>query len=130
MKSDDAPKSAYEIAMEKLRRQDRDRGETTAVPLSDEQKLRIADIRRKHEARLAEREILFRSERAKAAASEEAEALEKVEREYSKDRQRIEAQRERDIAAVRGEGAAGGGPGAASPPREGRRHRSETRKRP
>ena len=124
MKTDDVPRSAYEIAMEKLRRQDRDRGETAAVPLSDDQKLRIADIRRKHEARLAEREILFQSERATAMASEEAEALAKVEQEYSKDRQRIEAQRERDIAAVRGEAPGEGGTRAGSARRSSKRPRS------
>jgi hypothetical protein len=123
MKTDDEPRSAYEIAMEKLRRQDKDRGETAAVPLSDDQKLRIADIRRKHEARLAEREIVFQSERAKAMASEEAEALGKVEQEYSKDRQRIEAQREREIAAVRAEAPGGKDTGAGPARRPARRPR-------
>ena len=36
--SEDAPKSAYELAMEKLRRQDRDEGRDEPEPLSDDQK--------------------------------------------------------------------------------------------
>ena len=109
MAKDEAPKSAYEITLEKLRRQDRERGEEAQASLSDEQKSRIAEIRRRHEAHLAEREILFRAERAKAAASDAPEALEKVEKEYARERERIEARREREIAQARA--AAGGAPG-------------------
>src|SRR5207245_3208629 len=99
--TDDTPKSAYEIALEKLKRQDRERGEQATVPLTSEQKERIAEIRRRHEARLAELEILFSSERGKALASGEPEAIEKVEKEYAQERERVTAQREREVAAAR-----------------------------
>ena len=108
MAKDEAPKSAYEITLEKLRRQDRERGEEAQTSLSDEQKSRIAEIRRRHEAHVAEREILFRSERAKAAASGDPEALEKIEKEYARERERIEVRRDREIAQARA--AAGGAP--------------------
>lgn len=99
---DDAPKSAYEIAMAKLKQQDRDKGEAAPASLTDDQKRRIAEIRRKCEARVAEREILFRGERARAAADPEGAAkLEQVEKEHLSDRTRFEAERDRDIAAVR-----------------------------
>jgi imidazolonepropionase-like amidohydrolase len=116
----DAPKSAYEIAMEKLKERDRERGESAPATLSGDQKARIAEIRRVHEARIAEREILFRGERGKAIArlEEDPEALKKVEQEYARDRRRIEEEREAKIAAVRSQGS--GGAAAGAPSRKGR----------
>jgi hypothetical protein len=105
--TDDAPKSAYEIALEKLRQRDRERGEAAPAALTDEQKRRIAAIRKTYEARLAEREILHRSERERALADPEAEEkLHKLEEDFVKDRRRIEERRDREIEAVRG-GVAG-----------------------
>ncbi len=119
--SDDAPKSAYEIALEKLKRRDRERGESAPAALTDGQKKSIAELRKLYEARLAEREILHRSERVKLLSHPEgAEKLEKLEEEYVKDRRRIEEQLDRAIEAARaGSGTAGekqgrgraGGPG-------------------
>ena len=100
--SDERPKSAYEIAMEKLKARDRERGETVPVSLTDGQKKRIAEIRRVHEARLAEREILHRSEKTKLLSEPEgADKLTALEEEYVRDRRRIEEQRDRAIEAVR-----------------------------
>jgi hypothetical protein len=104
--SDDAPKSAYEIALEKLRQRDHERGETAPAALTEEQKKSIAGIRKVFEARLAEREILHRSERAQLLSQPEGEEkLEKVEEEYGRDRHRIEEQRDRAIEAARAAGA-------------------------
>jgi imidazolonepropionase-like amidohydrolase len=98
----DAPKSAYELALEKLSRQDRERGEDAPAPLTDDQKREIAEIRRVYEARLAEREILHRSDRQKALEhTETPEKLEQIEEAYLKDRRRIEAEREAKIARAR-----------------------------
>ena|SRR2546422_7361975 len=103
--SDDAPKSAYEIALEKLKQRDRERGETAPTALTDEQKKAITDIRKVFQARLAEREILHRSERAGLLSQPEGEEkLQALEDEYVKDRQRIEEQRERAIQAARAGG--------------------------
>ena len=100
--SDDKPKSAYEITLEKLKRQDRARGEAAPAALSDGQKKTIAEIRRVSQARLAEREILYRSERTKILSDPEGAAkLEKIEEEYAADRRRIDADRDRQIEAVR-----------------------------
>jgi len=100
--SDDKPKSAYEITLEKLKRQDRARGDAAPATLSDGQKKAIAEIRRVSQARLAEREILHRSERAKILSDPEgAPKLEKIEEEYAADRRRIEEDRDRQIEAVR-----------------------------
>jgi len=119
--SDDRPKSAYEIAMEKLQQRDRERGENAPAALTDEKKKAIAGVRKVFEARLAEREILHRSERAKLQSDPEGEEkLAKLEAENARDRQRIEEQRDRAIEAARagtvipGEGR---GRGRASGPR-------------
>jgi hypothetical protein len=96
----DAPKSAWEIALEKLKRQDRERGERGPATLSPAQKKAIAEIRARFKARLAEVEILDRSNRAKAAGDEEA--LLKLDEELAIERRRIEDQQEREIAKVKG----------------------------
>jgi hypothetical protein len=99
----DAPKSAWEIALEKLQKQDRERGETGPASLSAGQKKSIAEIRARFQARMAEVEILHRSNLAKAGG--DAEALEKLEEEFRIERRRIEDQREREIAKTRGGGS-------------------------
>lgn len=101
--ADKEPKSAYELAMEKLRQRDRERGETAPASLTEGQKKQIAEIRQIYEARLAEREILFRSEKAGALAkaADDPEAPGKVEEAYGRDRRRLEEEREAKIAKVR-----------------------------
>ncbi len=101
----DAPKSAWEIALEKLQKQDRERGETGPAALSAGQKKSIAEVRARFQARLAEAEILHRSNQAKAAG--DAEALEKLEEEFRIERRRIEDQREREVAKARSGGGRG-----------------------
>ena len=98
MAEDEAPKSAYELALERLRRKDREEG-VEERPLSDEQRARIAELRRVYEARLAEREILHHSSLRKAAG--DPEAAEKLEEEYRRDRERIASERDRKIEAAR-----------------------------
>jgi len=95
----DAPKSAWEIALQKLEKQDRERGTTSPDPLSDDQKKQIASARQRSQAKLAEAEILHHDQRRKAR--EDPEALEKVEEEYRIERRRIEDAREREIDRIR-----------------------------
>ena len=95
----DQPKSAWEIALEKLKKQDKDRGESAPTALNAAQKKAIADIRARFQAKLAEAEILHRANVAKAAG--EAEAIDKLEEELRIERRRIDDQREREIAKVR-----------------------------
>ena len=93
-------KSAYEIAMEKLRKQDAERGETQPL-LTRKQKDEIAQIRQHYQAKLAEREILYQSELRRARASKDPEAVRPVEEGYRRDRSRIENDMEAKIRAVR-----------------------------
>jgi len=94
---DEAPKSAYELAMARLRKKDQEEG-VVERPITDEQKAALAEARRVCEARLAEREIMHRSQRARAA---DPETLEKVDQEYRRDRERITYDRDRKIEEIR-----------------------------
>ena len=97
--SEDKPlKSAYELAMERLRAQDREAGVEDSKPLSDEQKEAIAELRRKAKARLAELEILHRKD---VAAAADPEKLTELEERYETDRRRVESSLESGIARVR-----------------------------
>lgn len=95
----DAPKSAWEIALEKLEKQDRERGAAGPGPLSDDQKKAIAALRQRFQAKLAEAEILHHDHRHKAL--DDPEAIAKAEEEYRIERRRIEEQRDREIERVR-----------------------------
>jgi hypothetical protein len=97
----DRLKSAYELAIEKLSTKDKKSGSKSTAPekLSPRQKERIAQIRRETEAKLAEREILFRSERR--SAGHDPEALEKLEEGYRRDRESALSQQEVRIKEVK-----------------------------
>jgi hypothetical protein len=94
---DEAPKSAYEIILERLQKKDREDG-VEERPLTAEQKDRIADVRRVYEARLAEREILYQSARRKA---QDLETLDRLEQEYQRDRERTSSERDRKLEEAR-----------------------------
>jgi len=96
--SDDGPKSALELAMERLRKKDKEAG-VDATPVTDAQRAAIAEARSVSEAKLAEREILFKS---KMAAVREPEVLKVLEQEYRRDRERITSDRDRKIEEIRG----------------------------
>ena len=97
MPTDDAPKSAYELAMERLRKKDKDEGVEERA-LTTAQREAIAEARKVAEARLAEREILHAS---KMRGVLEPEAREALELEYRRDRERIVSDRDRKIDDVR-----------------------------
>jgi hypothetical protein len=95
---DDAPKSALEIAMARLRQKDAERGEQ-AAPLTDEQKARIAEVRQAAQAKLAQEDILYKASLAKTW---EPEARAKLEAEHRLDVQRINDDADRKIEKIRG----------------------------
>src|SRR6266581_6096715 len=97
MPKDDAPKSAYELAMERLRKKDREEGVEERA-LTPAQRDAIAEARKVAEARLAESEILHAS---KMRGVVEPEAREALELEYRRDRERIVSDRDRKIDDVR-----------------------------
>ena len=93
----DGPKSAYELAMERLRQKDREAG-VEERPLTEKQKAAIADARQVYQARVAEREILHQDAVRKAQSREE---LEKLESELAIDRDRLANDRDRKISEIK-----------------------------
>lgn len=91
-------KSAYELALERLESQGIERPREEA--LSDETREQMAEVRRRADARLAELEILHRDKLKKLPPDPAAIAEE--EEHYRRERQRIEDERERKVAALRG----------------------------
>ena len=96
--SDGAPKSAFELAMEKLKRQDEAAG-VEPVALTDAQIAAIAEARRAYSARVAESEILLRSA---LAAAVDPNALEEIHANHRRDLARFATDRDRKIARIRG----------------------------
>jgi hypothetical protein len=92
------PKSAYDLAMERLEAADRESG-VKETSLSGAQKEAIAEARRVAASRLAEQEILFRDAMRKIADPAERE---KAEDEYRINRKRIEDDQDRAIESIRG----------------------------
>jgi hypothetical protein len=98
--SDDRPlKSAFEIAMERLKEKDRQEGIAESKPLTDAQKEEIAHLRREAKAKLAELEILHRDTLAETGG--DPEKIREVEEKYRIDRERVESSLESKIALVR-----------------------------
>jgi hypothetical protein len=91
-----APKTSFDLAMERLRASDP--AGTDEKPLTAAQKEEIAEARRVAAARLAESEILFRDSLKKIVEPAERE---KAEAEYQIDRQRINDDRDRALEAIR-----------------------------
>lgn len=91
------PKSALEIVMERLRQKDAASGEEQRQ-LSGEQKAAIAEVRQISEAKLAEREILFKSALARTFDPAERATLED---EYRRDVARFHEEREQKIEKIR-----------------------------
>jgi hypothetical protein len=90
-------KSAYELAMERLRQKDKDAG-VEERPVTEEQKAAIADLRSLYESKLAEREILYQSALARTP---DPEAREVITQEYRRDRERLVSERDRRIEESR-----------------------------
>jgi len=90
-------KSAYELAMERLRRRDADAG-VDHRPLTDAQKAAVAEIRSFYQAKLAELEILHQSKVRAIADPAEREML---ETEFRRERERLTGERDRKVDAAR-----------------------------
>lgn len=93
----DVPKSAYELAMERLKKQDAEAG-IVQQKLTDEQKAAIAEARSVYEARVAERQILHRDKRLTTFDPAE---VEKMEEEYRRDMERFATDRDAKIRRIR-----------------------------
>ena len=95
--TDSAPKTAYELSMERLRQKDKEGG-VVEHPLTDDQKKAIAEARRVYEAKVAEREILHRDALRQAKSHEE---VQKLNEELARDRDRFGRDRDAKIEEIR-----------------------------
>jgi hypothetical protein len=97
MADDRAPKSAFELAMERLRKKDADAG-IERQPVTDAQKAAVAEIRNFYESKLAEIEVLHQGRmRASVDVDERAAA----EQEYRRERERLTTERDAKVEKAR-----------------------------
>jgi len=93
----DAPKSALELVLERLRKKDAEAG-VVDTPLTDAQRAAIAEARSVYEARVAERRILHESAVTRTVDPEERQALDDG---FRRDLERFESDRESKVRKIR-----------------------------
>jgi hypothetical protein len=97
MTDDAAPKSAYELAMERLRKKDAEAG-VERQPVTDAQKAAVAEIRNFYEAKLAELDVMHQS---KMRASVDPNARDTLEQEFRRERERLTSERDAKVEKAR-----------------------------
>ncbi len=95
--NDDAPKSAVELAMARLRKKDADAG-TIEAPLTDAQRAAIAEARQLSAARRAQVEIMHQSSLTGAL---DLETVARLKDELRRDTDRMARELDEKIAAIR-----------------------------
>jgi len=93
-------KSAYELAMERLEQSQ------PSIKLSDEQRAQLAEISRKYEAKIAERQVFLGDQITKARESGDLGAVEQLERQLGLEVRRLEQDAEDEKEKVRRSGDA------------------------
>src|SRR6266576_258766 len=99
MTDDAGPKSSIELAMERLRKKDAEEGVTTR-PMTDQQKIAIAEVRSLYDSRIAEQEILQQSAMRNLAGAD-PEAVEEVSRRFRRERERLASERDAKVEKIR-----------------------------
>lgn len=84
-------KSAYELAMSRLEKT------TPAVSLTNDQKIRLAEVDREIDAKIAEKKIFLEDQLAKATLHEQDE----IRRQLTSELARLEEKREREKNKIR-----------------------------
>ena len=97
MSDDTGPKTAYELAMERLRKKDGDAGIERQV-VTDAQKAAIAEIRNVYEAKLAQVEVLHQ-DRLRSTFDPQERAV--LDAQYRHDRERLTSERDAKVAKAR-----------------------------
>jgi hypothetical protein len=97
-----AMKSAYELAMERLKKS----APAEGPELTPEQKEQLAEVDRVFQGRLAEREIFLKQRLAEAQSAGQAEEVEKIRQQMTGERARLTEEREDEKNKIRR--AAGG----------------------
>lgn len=89
-------KSAYELAMERLAKND-----PAATPLTAEQKSRLGEIDRVYQGKIAEREIFLKQQLRSALAAQNLEEADKIRKQIAGEKARLEEEREDEKERVR-----------------------------
>ncbi len=95
-----SPKSALELALEKLDAQD----EFAVQKLTGEQKEQIAEIRRKYQARIADQEISFQAKIRQALSEGELDKVDQLQSNLKSEKERSEEEMERAVQKVKQSG--------------------------
>ena len=90
-------KSAYELAMERLSKSD----PSSTRPLTAEQRAKLAEVDRVYQGKVAEREIFMKQRLEQALAAQNAEDVEKIRKQISSEKARLEEERESDKDRIR-----------------------------
>jgi hypothetical protein len=97
MSEDSAPKSAYEVAMERLRKKDEAAG-VVETPLTDAQKTAITEIRSLYGAKLAEADLQHQD---RLRATFDPAVHEALDLEYRRERERLTGEMDAKIEKAR-----------------------------
>jgi hypothetical protein len=97
MANDGAPKSAIELAMERLRKKDEAAGITTRA-LTDAEKAAIAEVRSLYDSKIAEQQIL--QESALKRVFDPAER-EEIDRQFRREKEHLVFERDAKIEKIR-----------------------------
>lgn len=90
-------KSAYELAMERLQAEDPD----STPALSDEQREEIAEISKRYQAKIAEREIFLNKQLVDARSKGEFNEIESIGKQIASEKARLEEEMEAEKEKVR-----------------------------
>lgn len=90
-------KSAYELAMERLAAADPE----AVTPTTDEQREALAELDRKYQAKVAEKEVFLEQKIGQARREGDSEAVAQIERQLQNERERLAAEREAGKERVR-----------------------------
>lgn len=93
----EGPRSAIEIALERLREKDAREG-IEHRPLTEEQKAAIAEVRNFYEAKLAQEEVMHKSALSRVF---EPDVRTRIQEQYTRSRQRSIADRDAKIERIR-----------------------------
>jgi hypothetical protein len=97
--ADQGPKSAFEIAMERLRLKDAQEG-IEQRPRTERQKAAIAEVRSLCEAKLAQEQVMYQSA---ATLAPDPQVLAELHEQYQRERARITRERDEEIERIRNE---------------------------
>ncbi len=91
------PKSALELALEKLDAQD----EFAVQKLTGEEREEIAEIRKKYQARIADQEISLQAKIRQALSEGEVDKAQQFEANLKSEKERLEGEMERAVEKVK-----------------------------